>query len=134
LTCPKGQVHSRRFLVGVNKPGSSTGPGSSPGSGQIGHCQGSIPSTGSCSASTGAGAEAFLTTQLRRIIASEDGAATSYLDEKVFRTLEAMQVIATAVAADGEKLKEFTKQYDLYPERRQEAEADPTHRRGRRRL
>jgi len=66
----------------------------------------------------------FLTGQLRRI-AVERGAAAGYVDENVFSVPEAMHAMAVDLAAQGEKLKGFTKLYDAYLQRRREVEADP---------
>jgi tetratricopeptide (TPR) repeat protein len=66
----------------------------------------------------------FLTQRLRGI-ADGHGAATSYVDERVFGVPEAMRAIAADLSRCGEDMSGFDKLLRNYQERRSEVEADP---------
>jgi tetratricopeptide (TPR) repeat protein len=66
----------------------------------------------------------FLSRRLREI-AESSGAATAWVDERVFGIPEAMQAIAADLTRQGEDMSGFTKLLGTYLKRRQEVTSDP---------
>jgi tetratricopeptide (TPR) repeat protein len=66
----------------------------------------------------------FLLGRLRRL-ADEHGAASAYVDDRIFSAVEAMGEISRQLMAAGAAMKEFSRLEEKYRRRRSEVESDP---------